>query len=191
MLATQATVDAGRYADLVHTLDAGVTFVPIACPRLVPLIEDDGFVLYESQVINEYLAERFEWKTAFSADLRQRARERLAMKQFDDSVVPLFFKTLKDPSAIEATPNWEREIDSIAHTVKSSKPDSLLGIHMATHWLRFGWVAPGSKLVEKINTSGLGAFLDQAVALPQVQQTVPDREKTTRMMLEKFGPKPA
>ena len=41
LLATQGTVDSGRYAELVHTLDAGVTFHPVACPRLVPLIEGD------------------------------------------------------------------------------------------------------------------------------------------------------
>src|SRR4029453_7167867 len=39
LLATQATVEAGRYAELVHALDAGVELVPVACPRLVPLIE--------------------------------------------------------------------------------------------------------------------------------------------------------
>ena len=31
----------GRYEALIHTLDAGVTVVPVACPRLVPLIEGD------------------------------------------------------------------------------------------------------------------------------------------------------
>src|SRR5881394_4068379 len=41
LLATEATVTAGRYAELVHALDAGVHFVPIACPRLVPLIESE------------------------------------------------------------------------------------------------------------------------------------------------------
>jgi glutamate racemase len=39
LLATEATVSSGRYADLVHTLDAGVHLVARACPRLVPLIE--------------------------------------------------------------------------------------------------------------------------------------------------------
>src|SRR5688500_16226621 len=38
LMATQATVEAGRYAELVHTLDAGVQLSPVACPRLVPLI---------------------------------------------------------------------------------------------------------------------------------------------------------
>jgi glutamate racemase len=39
LLATQATVTAGRYQSLVRTLDAGVEFTAVACPRLVPLIE--------------------------------------------------------------------------------------------------------------------------------------------------------
>src|SRR5687767_10529454 len=34
LMATEATVTAGRYAELVHTLDAGVHFFPVACPRL-------------------------------------------------------------------------------------------------------------------------------------------------------------
>jgi glutamate racemase len=39
LLATQATVTAGRYDRLVRTLDAGVRFTAVACPKLVPLIE--------------------------------------------------------------------------------------------------------------------------------------------------------
>jgi glutamate racemase len=39
LLATQATVTAGRYEALVHTLDAGIRFTAVACPELVPLIE--------------------------------------------------------------------------------------------------------------------------------------------------------
>src|SRR5262245_15996250 len=37
LLATQGTVDSGRYAELVHGLDAGATLVPVACPRPLPL----------------------------------------------------------------------------------------------------------------------------------------------------------
>jgi glutamate racemase len=40
LLATQATVAGGRYAALIHELDAGVRLTAVACPRLVPLIED-------------------------------------------------------------------------------------------------------------------------------------------------------
>jgi glutamate racemase len=39
LMATEATVAAGRYAELIHTLDAGTRFFPLACPELVPLIE--------------------------------------------------------------------------------------------------------------------------------------------------------
>ena len=39
LLATQATVMAGRYEALVRTLDAGVHLTAVACPKLVPLIE--------------------------------------------------------------------------------------------------------------------------------------------------------
>jgi glutamate racemase len=39
LLATQATVTAGRYEALVRALDAGVRFSAVACPDLVPLIE--------------------------------------------------------------------------------------------------------------------------------------------------------
>jgi len=42
LLATQATVAAGRYERLVRTLDAGVQFTAVACPKLVPLIEAGG-----------------------------------------------------------------------------------------------------------------------------------------------------
>jgi glutamate racemase len=56
LLATQATVDAGRYADLVRTLDAGATLVPLACPRLVPLIEADAPSEEMLDAVREYAA---------------------------------------------------------------------------------------------------------------------------------------
>jgi glutamate racemase len=57
LLATQATVDAGRYGDLVRALDAGVDLRPVACPRLVPLIEgDDPYGDETEQAVREYAA---------------------------------------------------------------------------------------------------------------------------------------
>jgi glutamate racemase len=57
LLATQATVTAGRYAQLVGTLDAGVRFFPVACPRLVPLIEsDEPFGEETVAAVREYAA---------------------------------------------------------------------------------------------------------------------------------------
>jgi glutamate racemase len=57
LLATQGTVDAGRYAELVQARDAGVSFHPVACPRLVPLIEgDDPYSDETEQAVREYAA---------------------------------------------------------------------------------------------------------------------------------------
>jgi glutamate racemase len=55
LLATQATVSSGRYADLVHALDAGTEVFSIACPKLVPLIEgDDPFGEDTVAAVREY-----------------------------------------------------------------------------------------------------------------------------------------
>jgi glutamate racemase len=55
LLATQGTVDSGRYRELVHALDAGVSFHPVACPRLVPLIEsDDPYGEQTERAVREY-----------------------------------------------------------------------------------------------------------------------------------------
>jgi glutamate racemase len=55
LLATQATVDAGRYAQLVRTLDAGARLTAVACPRLVPLIEsEDPFGAETADAVREY-----------------------------------------------------------------------------------------------------------------------------------------
>jgi glutamate racemase len=57
LLATKATVEAGRYAEFVATLDAGAEFTPLACPRLVPLIEgDDPFGAETTEAVREYAA---------------------------------------------------------------------------------------------------------------------------------------
>jgi glutamate racemase len=57
LLATQATVEAGRYAELVHALDAGAELFPVACPALVPLIESaDPFSARTTEAVREYAA---------------------------------------------------------------------------------------------------------------------------------------
>jgi glutamate racemase len=57
LLATQATVESGRYAELVHALDAGARLTAVACPRLVPLIESpDPFGEQTAQAVREYAA---------------------------------------------------------------------------------------------------------------------------------------
>ncbi len=57
LLATKATVTAGRYETLVATLDAGVRVTAVACPKLVPLIEGgDTFSEDVVDAVREYAA---------------------------------------------------------------------------------------------------------------------------------------
>src|SRR5437763_4893291 len=57
LLATQATVEAGRYALLVRDLDAGAELVAVPCPALVPLIEsDDPYGEETERAVREYAA---------------------------------------------------------------------------------------------------------------------------------------
>jgi hypothetical protein len=112
------------------------------------------------------------------------------MKRFDDVLVPLFFRAFKDGAALDATPNWQREVEQLGITAAHAKPVSLLGFHVATHWLRFNWVAPQSPLVLALEKAA-GAFLAQAVSHPAIVKTSPERESTTRILRERFGPKAA
>jgi glutamate racemase len=55
LLATEGTVEAGRYRELIHALDAGAEVVQVACPRLVPLIEsNDPFGTETTEAVREY-----------------------------------------------------------------------------------------------------------------------------------------
>jgi glutamate racemase len=55
LLATRATVEAGRYDQLVRTLDAGVRLTAVTCQRLVPLIEgEDPFGEETVAAVREY-----------------------------------------------------------------------------------------------------------------------------------------
>src|SRR5256886_8916133 len=57
LLATAATVEAGRYTELVHAFNAGISFHQVACPRLVPLIEgDDPYGEETERAVREYAA---------------------------------------------------------------------------------------------------------------------------------------
>src|SRR5204862_1737786 len=55
LLATEGTVEGGRYAELAHALDAGAELISVACPRLVPLIEsEDPFGAATTEAVREY-----------------------------------------------------------------------------------------------------------------------------------------
>lgn len=162
-------------------------FLAISPSGKVPLLEEDGFVLYESAVVNEYLAERLNWR-GFSTDVQERALERLAIAQFDGVINPAFYALFKSPETPLA-PNVIREIEQLAKTVRGKPVDSLLGFHIAPFWVRWVWVDPESEVIKRVRAEeGLADWLDQAAALPAIVSTNPDRDETVRMMRERFGP---
>jgi glutathione S-transferase len=155
-------------------------FLALSPTGRVPLLEDEGFVLYESAIINGYLAERLACADAFSPDVRQRARERLAMAQFDAVLVPHLFAELKRPGLTLPT-TVQREVESLAATAAAAHPASLLAFHVATHWLRWTVAAADTHLVPRLRQeAGLARFLDDAAALPAVQSTAPSTEETVQ-----------
>jgi glutamate racemase len=54
VLATEATVESGRYPEAVNALDAGAQVVSMACPRLVPLIETGAATDEIDAAVREY-----------------------------------------------------------------------------------------------------------------------------------------
>jgi RNA polymerase-associated protein len=62
----------------------------------VPILEEDAFVLPESEVVNEYLEERYPDPPLLPADPADRARARLLVRRFDDllgdAYYDLYFK---------------------------------------------------------------------------------------------------
>lgn len=58
-------------------------FLALTPRRRVPVLLDDGFVLYESAAILEYVEERWPHPPLFSADLRRRAIERRLIREAD------------------------------------------------------------------------------------------------------------
>lgn len=174
-------------ARVIDLADKPADFLALSPTGAVPLLEDDGFVLYESMVINEYLAERLGWTEAFSDDVRQRARERLAMKRWDDVIIPAAMASFRDAASLAAKPLWRREVDELARTAARARPASLLGLHVAPHWLRTVRAFPDNELIVTLRTAA-GGFLEAASALPCVVETSPELDEAARAFRARFGP---
>lgn len=164
-------------------------FLALSPTGRVPLLVDGELKLYESFVLLQYLAEKHGFAQALAADPGLRARQRLAMIQFDSIITPAHMQSLKERSYApkEAV---ERELDELGRTLEASgSGPNLLSFHLAPFWARMQWIrehAPFVATVEK--RPALRAWLDRAVALPAVQATLPDREATVRLYLTRYGP---
>ena len=154
------------------------------------LVEPDGTVLYESNIIAEYLAELSGFE-GLAADPALRARQRLAMKQFDQVVLkllyyrdirayPLSFRRPKERRSLEA------ELDLLEAVTSQTPPKSLLGLHIAPFWLRFQWLSflIGAEATMR-KRPALAAWMDEAAALPAVQAAADEEAFTGQYRLMK------
>ena len=67
----------------------------------VPVLEEDGWVLPESAVIDEYLEERYPEPPLLPADPGERALARLLVFRFDDLGDPYYAMRRGEPAALE------------------------------------------------------------------------------------------
>jgi len=120
-------IDAGRHYGVVDT----PAFLALNPNGLVPTIDDDGFVLWESNAIVRYLAARYAEASLWPVDVRTRAEADRWMDWTQStlwpSLVPLF-------RAIMRTPVAERDIVAIRHLADEAIPViAILDAHLATH----------------------------------------------------------
>lgn len=167
-------------------------FLQISPTGKIPLLLDGDLKLYESQVIIEYLAEKHGWKSAFSPRQGLRARQKLAMKQWDSTVITVWYRSVKELESFDARTRerLERELHELAQTLREmqGEVDNLLAIYCAPFWARMDWLRDYSPVPAVIDARPpLRTWLDRTVELPAIEQTLPDREWTVRQYVEDYA----
>ena len=79
----------------------------------VPVLEEDAFVLPESEVINEYLEERYPEPSLWPADPAERARGRLLVNRFDALSRPYYALRRGDESAADELHEQLGDLDAL------------------------------------------------------------------------------
>lgn len=166
-------------------------FLALTPTGKVPLLAEGDFSLYESAVINEYLADQHRWGRAFDANPRVRAAQRLAMAQWDAVIAPAWYRSMREPSVLEERAEaLSAELDRLEAVVDAGGADSLclLGLHVAPHWARMSWTKKLSPLVKTIEArEDLMRWLDATLLEDCVQVTLPAKAPTIRRYDERYG----
>lgn len=120
-------IDAGGPFGVVKTAE----YTVLNPNRLVPVLEEDGMVFWESNAIVRYLCARYSTGSLWPEDPRSRA---VADKwtdwqatNFTPATVPAFWNLLRTPEA-------ERDVDAVNKSCTASEERlGMLDAHLATH----------------------------------------------------------
>jgi glutathione S-transferase len=158
--------------------------------RRVPVIDHDGFVLYESAAILEYIAEAWPGEPPlFSPDLRQRAIERRLIREADqyfaeqlEHLVQAVFYTPPE-RRVQATVDaaWDGMRRELALWESLLRGPFLGGPLSAADFTLFPEIALGFRIAERnpglvsgdLLGPGLAAWYGRMLSLPVVRSTWP------------------
>lgn len=95
-------------------------FLALTPRRRVPVLVDDGFVLYESAAIVEYVEERWPRPSLFASDLQRRAIERRLIREADQYFAERMERLVE---AVLFTPEAQRDAARIAALCEELKAE--------------------------------------------------------------------
>jgi glutathione S-transferase len=147
--------------------------------RRVPVLVDDGFVLYESAAIVEYAEDR--WPAGpplFAADVRTRAVQRRMVREADQYLARIIERVAAGDRAEEARSDLQRDLTYWESVIAGDYFSGALSAVDLTLYpflalvLRIASRQPGFAEAGLVG-SRLSAWLDRMHALPLVQRTWP------------------
>lgn len=162
--------------------------------KLVPVIVDGDFALYESAAIVEYLEEAYpEAARVYSANLRERALQRRVVREVDqyfaEPMERLVIQLLRTPkehqSEHEINGAWAQLQTQLAFWEDQLQGDYLIGQVSAADYTLFPQLALALRIVQRrpglVTGEPLGprlrAWKSRMEALPVVQKTWPPHWK--------------
>lgn len=155
-------------------------FVELSPTGKVPMIVEDDFVLYESQIINDYLVERHGWEQAYAEDLRGEYRQKVAMKQWDNVILEPVYISLSDSDTLDD--NWDdmsNELDYLGDVLDrtGASTDSLFAFHFAPFWARFRWLDDYTSFPDRMDEfPEVKSWLNKSLEESPIAETLPNRD---------------